>query len=899
MNKNVFTFEKLGINSKEWDIKFVDNKCGYTFSTPSDGILLLKSVGLMSAEIIKKQIHFIENYHIQLNQKITSFKSVLIWDVSNLSSVFVLNQIRKELMRLSVDVLLMIPGKLSFKLFLSYYKKSDGISINLLSANLNEAIAFARRIMSKQEGHDIFAGKFAELWSIDKKTRRIGKRVYRYLELPEWQYSNEDKTFNAKVTFFDNKTIYYEMIGRIGVIDVQVMQQKVATISNQLEIDLKKLGFYVIFDTKKVTAFDPQARKLMRKMEQHQHHLSNGVMVIANPLVKYLFAFRKQLHPNRYDHWRLAKSLSHAFYFIEMRSIKDLKESFLHPSRIEPSSEYNELLDQFRTLQSDYNVLTNNYKRSMSNIRNVLSYVNAGDFLMTPFRPRFGDETIEGEVYNTFALLHDDLKKNRSYNLPQNVEIGSSKNNIESILQYISVPAFIYCKKTILLGNELFAELLGTNQSDLAGQPLVSFIHTYDLNRVERYLEEINSYTSFDCDIYNDQNRTITVTLYSEFMLIDGVYSKLIFIGAKDRSLKGLKAIDIQEKENPGLSNSTNMLNKTTGGVVHLYLAMLKKINNKLFNQYISPESYNPQEGAAILTNLSGYVQKILEGIEFYQTNPEIIQLFSLKESIDGLVSIFQDYLKITKPNVTLNVNGFIPTQKIGIPLQVFWVESILMRILHLIADVTDGKNIDLLCGQKEEKFIEITISDDGANLNLFSLDKVVDSAKGAITIYEIDQLLKRNNCSLDLESTLERGNSIRLTIPILDRGIGYDGSLMDLSYHNILVFENAQEFDTYSLAMKDTGANLIHASRLQEALNLLSVEKISVIFVDLFISEIDLSLFVSRVKNEFEGIPIIGISNSTTYKNWKRNLQSGVDVVLSKPLDSTQLKETIKQFLS
>ena len=155
------------------------------------------------------------------------------------------------------------------------------------------------------------------------------------------------------------------------------------------------------------------------------------------------------------------------------------------------------------------------------------------------------------------------------------------------------------------------------------------------------------------------------------------------------------------------------------------------------------------------------------------------------------------------------------------------------------------------------------------------------------------------SKCRLELESTFERGNAIRLTIPIIDRGVGYDGSLMDLSYHNILVYEDSQEFDTYRLAMKDTGANLIHSNRLQDAIKILDEERISIIFLDLAVLEIDISLFVSRVNNEYQGIPIIGISKDTSYKSWKRNIQSGVNVVLGKPIDVKELKETIKQFLS
>ncbi|PLX18059.1 MAG: hypothetical protein C0599_12785, partial [Salinivirgaceae bacterium] len=732
MTEQVFTFEKLGITSKDWDFKYTDNNCGYSFSTPSDGILLLKSIGKMRPNVVKKQLHFIENYHIQLNSQIANYKSVLVWDVSEVYNIFSLNLICKELGKLSVDVTLIIPGKLSFKLFLSYWTRNTDVFVNLLPDNLNDALAFARRIKSPQEGQDIFKGKFAEYWSIDKKTKKIGRRVYRYLELPEWQYANEDETFNVRVAFFDNRAILYEMNGRIGALEVQTMQQKVVTISNQLEIDLKKIGFYVIFDTRKVSALDPKARKLMRKMEQHQHHLSNGVVVLANPLVKYLLRFRRSLHPERYDHWRTAKSISDAFSLIELKKINDVDLKFFPNIKAQPASDYDELLKQFKSLQADFNVLSNNYKKSMFNVRKVLSYVNAGDFLMTPFRPKYDDETIEGEVYNSFAILHNDLKRNRSYNVPGNVEIGAGYSNIEYILKNISVPAFVYSNKKILFVNSLLADLLGANINDLKDQPLGSFVHTYELNRIERYFEEVSSNTSFECDIYNGQNRTITVTMSSEFLLIDGIYAQLIFIETKAKSINDRRHKTMHNKVATDQKATANTLNRTTAGVINFYLVNLKTINNKLLNQYISPESYNPHEGARVLTYLSGYVQKIFEGATFYQTDPNSIQLFSFRESIEGIAIIFSDYIKLTKPYLKFNLTGNIPSQSIGTPLQSFWLEALLIRILHLLTDVSEGQYIDLSCRQKDDNNIEIEISDDGANLNLFSLDKVVDSNKGA-----------------------------------------------------------------------------------------------------------------------------------------------------------------------
>lgn len=898
MTALTFTFEKLGIKKDEWDINFSDNRCSYAFSTPTDGVLLLKSSGRMNQIIIARQIQFIENYHIKLNNKLANYKSVLIWDCSEVSGINGFVQIVKLLEKLSVDILIVVPGKLSFHLIIGFWVRRKGLLVNLVSKGLNEAVSFARRVKENSSETDFFSGRFAEYWSRNRKTKKIGKRVYRYLELPDWQYESADKRLKARVVFFENRTILYEISGRAGASDVQALQQRVVTISNQLEVDIKRIGFYVIFDVRKLKSFDPDARKLMRKMEQNQHHLSNGVVVLGNRMIYYLLGFRKKLHPNRYDHWNVAGSLIKAFTIIELEKVTDETKVKSKTSKALPADNYKELKKQYQKLQSDYNILSNTYTKSLAGIRQVLSYVNSGDFLMTPFKPRFGDVTIEGEVYNTFAILHEDLKKNRNVNIPQNFEINLNYNNVEKILNAISVPAFIFSNMKILFANDAFAELIGSKPYEIKGQPLASFVHTYDLNRVERYLAEVGSNSVFECDAYNSQSRTITITMSTEYFLIDGVYSQFVFVETQFKAMPQSNRIDSGIKSNQNIQ--TSILNKSLSGVLDFYLEMLNVINKRLFSPFLSPESYNPNDGAKVLANISEFVRKIFIGYNSFHSNPDTIEMLSIKETIDSINNIFVDYLNLTRPEMDFRLTGNVPIQKLGLVLQSFWVEALLVRVTQLFAIASNGTYIEMHCRSNDnDNSIEISLLDDGPNINLFSLDKYSENGRSALKIIEIDQFLKQYEASLILESTLEQGNTIRFKIPVIDRGIGYDDSLMDLSYHNILVFDSKEEHDIYNVAMKETGAKLIYSSDLQDALNILANDKISLIFLDVGLPESDISLFVSRVQNEFNGIPIIGLAKQLSYQKLKNIAQSSLEIVMDKPINVKELKKTIKHILT
>jgi CheY-like chemotaxis protein/PAS domain-containing protein len=894
MNEQAFTLEKLDISLKDWDITYEDNNCSYSFSTPADGVLLLTSVGKICSDVLRKQTDFIENYHIQLNRRIVNYRSVVVWDVSGLNRLKDVDNVSRVLHNLSVDIVILVPGKLVFKLYFRYWKNKALHYQNILSNNRNEAVAFAKRIKSMPDASDLFKGRFADLWSVTKKTKKIGKRVFRYLELPDWQHENVEKTFRVRVLFFENRTILYEMNGAIGADDVQLMQQKVVSISNQLEIDLKEFGFYVIFDMRNVKSIDPEARRLLRRMEQHQHHLSKGVVVLANPLVKYLLSFRKRLFPKRYDHWNTAKTISEAFSTIETRSILVVEKHHLTANVEEPAKDYNHLKNQFEKLQTEHQILVNNYNRSLSGIRRVLSYVNTGEFITTPFKPRYNDDSIEGEVYNSFALLHNDLQRNSAPTSSSHYRLEMSYTNIDSIINAVSIPALVFSNKRIAFVNKALSEFTGIAVSQLKNQPLGSFVHTYELNRVERYLEETAGVSSFECDIYNDQDRTITVTMRPEYISIDGIYAHLIFIENNDKTSRpaALFTADAQHKL------PENIVVRSLSGVNYFYFVMLGSINQKFFNQFASPDGYDPQEGARMLISLTGFVRRIMTGVSAYQIEPERADMFVLKESIDRITVLFTDYIMISRPGISFRLIGILSLQKVGLQLHSFWIEAILVRLLHLFCDISGGSEISLICKYKSDDKIEIAISDDGPNMNLYSLNKSANHDTNAISVAEIDQLLKQFNCKLLLESTLDKGNIIAITIPIVDKGIGYEGALMDLSFHNILVFDEVKEFDSYKIALNNTGANLYQAYQLQDALNALSEKAFSIIFLNMDFSEADISLFVSRVKNDYARIPIIGLTQDSTHNSWKKNTHFGIDVFLSKPLDSEIMKEKIKMFL-
>ncbi len=900
MNKHALTFEKLGIDPTEWDIIYADTQSGYTFSTPKEGILLLRTAGILTPPILEKQLQFINNYVIQVQKRILNFKTIIILDIADLYNVSSLNLIRKNLGRINTDLIFLVPGSLFKRLYIGFYQLRKHKEIHAVYEHYADALEFAKEIKNNSAQNPFNAGKFLEIWSHSKLTSKINGKRYKYIELPEWQYQNEEKRLNATIRCYDAGILHFEIVGKMNAIDIQILQQRVFDIGDTIDIDFVKKPFSIVFDLRNVQTITPDGRKLLRHMEEHQQKIAQTVIVLGNRFIRFLLQIRKSHQPVKYNHWHTSANLNKAFQKIEKIQAGLTKKA--RGKRIEkkPAEDYKTLKKQYIETLAELKKLKNKEKRTNKNIRKILAYIHTGDFLKLPFQPRYSDYSIEGELYNSIALLHKDLQTTNIKKSPgEKNELSLSRSNVEKIVDGISDPAMIYQDNKILAANNRFADLLGYHPHELNGQPMSAIINAFEVSRIVRQLDEIHTHNEINCDLQDALGIAHSVTMVSELVTIDGLRAQFVFINPAAKQQKSpFQPHDYKPSIQPKSFQSEH-INKALTGIIMFHYAMLKHINNQVLNEYNAPAKHDSYQGLQSLLWVSFFLKNAFDQAATLDISDNVKRMVFPGDLAKNLFTLFSDYLAVSKPHIKLDVREEHSLQKLALPLDDFLVKAILVRLMHMVADNAKGNHILFGYRQRSDEKIEFFIHENGPGLNLIQTDVPTGQSLTGFSIAEIEQLLKKSGSNLFLETSDTEKNQITLVFPIFGRGTGYEGAMMDLSNHKILILGPQDEFELISKLLENTEIELIATQNIFEAQKLLKREKISLMIIDLQNKKIDASELIKKAKQITPDIPIIFISESETNTHSKHEYLKNIETLITKPVDREQLKTTIKKALS
>jgi len=901
MEKHALTFQKLGIDPTEWDVIYADTQSGYTFITPIEGVLLLRSAGVLTPDILEKQLQFINNYVIQVQSKILNFKTILILDVADLYNISSLDLIRKNLKRINTGLIFLIPGSLFKKLYVKYYRLKQHKELHATFEHYADAVEFARNIKKKSAQDPFSTGKFIECWSHDQQKTKINGVKYKFLELPAWQYRNETQKLSAIVRCYDSGILHFSIHGRMNALDIQTLQQRVFDIGNTLGIDFVKNPFSIVFDLRNVQSITPDGRKLLRHMEEHQQKIAETVIVLGNRFIRFLLQIRKSHQPVKYSHWHTASNLDKAFKKIENIKFEKTKNKETEVLQEEPAEDYKTLKSQYLKTLAELKRQKNKEKQTNKNIRKILAYIHTGDFLRLPFHPRYSDYSIEGEIYNSIALLHKDLQNaNLQNGNTKTHNLTLSRSNVEKIVDSISDPTMIYQDNKILAANHHFVDLLGYQSHELNGQPIGAIINPFEVNRIVRQLDEIHTRNEIYCDLQDAMGIAHSVTMISELVMIDGLQAQFVFI----KPLATHTKTPATQHNQPVMSvqNSqfnSEYINKALAGIIAFHHAMLKHINNQVLNEYNAPDKHDSYQGLQSLLWVSFFLKNAFDQAATIDFSENKNRMISPGDLMKNLFTLFSDYLALSKEHIRLDVREDHSMQKLALPLDAFLIKAILVRLLHLVADNAKGNHLLFGYRQRSDEKIEFFIHENGPALNLVETDVQKGQTLTGFSFAEIDQLMKKADSNLYLETSDTEKNQITLVFPIYERGTGYEGSMMDLANHKILILGPENEFELISKLLEDTEINLIPTNNIFESQKLLKREKISLMMIDIQNKKTDISELIKKAKEIAPDIPIIFIVESESTMQSRYSKLKDLETYLTKPIDGERLKSTIKKALS
>ncbi len=895
MENQALTFEKLNISSEQWDIIYSDNEGGYKFSTPIDGVLMLNSTGIVNSKMLARQIQFINNYNLEISKRLLNYRVILLWNLTDVFSQKSIRQIRRSFPDLNVDLIFLITSKISFSLYFKLNQLFNNNSFHRVFSNNFDALQFAGQI-KREAHHNPSENKFLELWSFKKKTYTVGKKNYRVIELPNWQYSNPRNKLSARLRYFENNILQISISGHADELDVHNLQKKLFEVAENLNIDFKQEPFYVVFDTRKLKSFSSRASKVLRQYTNRSNKILSAAVVVGNAKSLFTFKLYKAISPAKYSTWMAASNSDEAFKLLEKTKIKTI-DSRKQKYNL-PSDDYKTLKKQYENLVKEHEHFVKETTQSNTNIRKILSFINTGDFLSAPFHPDYADQTIAGELYNTLALLNARIKKHNPLknNSPKSLVLSFS--NVTDIIDNMSDPVFIYQDQKILFVNKQFCEVLGYQSFELEQQPISAVVDHFEVNRVERQLEEIPGNNSISCDIIDALGNAILSTLLTRFIEIDGLAAQLVFF-------KPYHQVKIKQKINNNNAvepsknfEHANLLNQMLAGIVLFHHAMIRNTNAKLLNDYISPPGYEQYKGVQSLILVTGFLKNSFEQYALINSRSYSQAAFNPEDLFQTLYPLFSDYLSLTKPDVHLDIEENKSISRLYLSLNPFYVKAIFLRLMHIVLDSTEGKNIRF--GYELRKnYLELMISDDGDNLNLVSPNLSLEQYAGGLSIIEIESILKKANGNIYIDTAPETQNTIKVIFPVNKIGAGYKSSVVDLSNHQVLAISQVDEFEIIQKSLSSTYANLILTSNMYELQKQMESNSFNPVLIDMEAPGLGIKDLVAYIRKNNPSVAIIGLTNQGSHEALSKFSKTGIDAFVTKPIDLEEFKKTIDLLLA
>lgn len=897
MSNHLLTFDKLQINSDNWDIVYADQKSAYAFYTPEQGVLLLRTAGKLTPEILNKQVQFINNFGIQVNKKIPNYRTILIWDITDVYHYRALKKIRRKLDFISVDLIFFVSGRPLHFVYFLLYSVFNKNGIHKTFSHYSDALEYSRQIKNLAGNTSSLSGNFLEIWNYQQKTVRIKGSQKRFIELPEWQYKNEHHTLKAQVRFFEPNVIVFRIQGRLSLIDIHTLQQKILHIGNDIGINFNNEAVSLIIDLKKVSLITTEGRKLLGHLEGTSSYPVKYIVLIANQYIRYLFYTRTFLSPNRYRHWKIVSNYSKAFSFIEKPGLLDYSDIKKLQS-VHPAKNYSTLKRQFEKLQVTYKQLYKEQMHTKRNVRRILSYVNVGGIIKTPFQPRYDDFTLEGEVYNTFALLQQDLQKVRPGNFSNDADIGFSHSNIQRIISNISDPVLVYHHKIILMVNERLAELLGYQVHEIENQPFSAILSPFEVHRIERYLDIINVHNEVSCEMINSFGVSIKVRFSMENILLDGMAAQLIFIHPIVHSQSATSTKPKPKTASPSLDHKI-LRNKALAGILVFHNAMLQNIQKQRVHSIEVINDVTSWHSFQSLFWMSHFLKKHYEEALLFDMQQKNTQFLSPKEVLKEVYTVISDYLAYAKPNLQLITSESQFEQKVKLSADHYLINALIIRILHLFADGTKAHQLELGSRDLPGHKIEFYVKDKGAPINFYTLALGNNHTIPVLALADMETLLKHYNAEFFIRQTQEAGNCVSMIFPVYQRSLRSNGINLNLEKHQIIIFDNQKGFDTIKTALYNTGASTKHAQNAFDLLKMVAEEFVSLVIINLNEKGIDDIELIKNVKHTNDNTVVVGMTQNQPPKKIKQYKEiTEADALISKPINITELYTVIHNAL-
>ena len=446
------------------------------------------------------------------------------------------------------------------------------------------------------------------------------------------------------------------------------------------------------------------------------------------------------------------------------------------------------------------------------------------------------------------------------------------------------------------------------NSPEVLPEPYEVTTAYYHADAIEKYNLEPNKYSTQYQIIGEKYYTTQDVQILSLSALVVLIFTFLLYIKSRFKYMNLLREKTVfAEKANQAkdilLANISHEL-RTPLNAINLVFYSLGQHQKDEDNPLI-------KAGQKSTAHLKSIVDNVLD---YHQTSMNAMQVNLEWSNKDGLLDAIKLHQHAAQAKaLNFNIKGYNE-----LPSWLYIDEKLLIQILHNILSnalkFTENGAITVTFTHTTER-LSMAIADTGIGMSESTIADIYQPFKQAdlsirkkyqgtgLGMALCDNLITLLKGHLDIQSTLGKGTTFTLTVPIkfqdsMDKEtpttIASTRARLDLE---LLIVEDEpinRELMSYAIADHVTHVNAVESAKA--ALEFIAEHKVDVVLTDIQMPEMDGTELFYLLRKQLPDLPIIAITGNVLPHEQQLYAEMGFNAVLGKPFNMAELMDTLKQ---
>jgi len=505
---------------------------------------------------------------------------------------------------------------------------------------------------------------------------------------------------------------------------------------------------------------------------------------------------------------------------------------------------------------------------------------------------------------------NESLKERLASQKEKDNELRKSLGNMRKMFDTTPAAIVLIQEEKIIDINQSALNQLGYTAKKVIGRNFHHFLHPDSKMEVaSRYFKRISG------KFVPNEYETALITESGETVICDVWIGKIRIYG-KNALLVGLNRIEkrkerekkiLHTKKIEALNTMSAGLNRELSSSIKIITENIEKSislseqDDKNFRKHLKRIEIASDRVSRIIQNLGN-----ISGVEIDSSNKEF---FDLKNIVGDVVErTVSKWEKDADPRgERINLKTYLrPVSQVrGVPYEIR--DMITNIILNAVEAMPDGGDI-YITTEENAGYAHVYIQDSGVGISDNIKDRIFDpffTTKGkdgmGIGLSLANAVIKRHNGKIDIMSQGSQGTMIDIQFPIFRPGsvLKHEKQKNRIRNANILIIEDDNIIaELLSKLLVSKGHRITEAVTAPEGLKKLKKKKYDLVIVDHKILTANRQNIIQQIKKVDDKFLVALISDQKADSEHKNIKNSGVDLMINKPVDLNIAVKQISEIL-